>query len=110
MIQTRAWKYIHIYGFPPMLFDLEKDPGELNDLGRDPAYAEQRQVMHRLLADWSLQYRQRATWSEAKNLEMTGLEEDMGVLIGYWDEASAAGKDPEILPNRKAQRSSRATD
>lgn len=110
MIQTRAWKYIHIYGFPPMLFDLEKDPGELNDLGRDPAYAEQRQAMHRLLADWSLQYRQRATWSEAKNLEMTGLEEDMGVLIGYWDEASAAGKDPEILPNRKAQRSSRATD
>jgi len=29
------------------------------------------------------------------------MEEKMGVIIGYWDEQSAAGKDPDILPKRK---------
>ena len=104
MIQTREWKYIHAPGFPPLLFDLVNDPGELRDLGRNPDYGQQRQDMHNLLADWALQYRQRVTWSEARNREMTGLEEDMGVIIGYWNEASAAGKDPSILPNRDSQR------
>ena len=104
MIQTREWKYIHAPGFPPLLFDLINDPGELRDLGRNPDYSQQRQDMHNLLADWALQYRQRVTWSEARNREMVGLEEDMGVIIGYWNEASAAGKDPSILPNRDSQR------
>ena len=53
------------------------------------------------LANWSLTYRQRETWSEARNDHMTGIEEQMGVLIGYWNEEDAAGKDPKILPVRK---------
>jgi hypothetical protein len=56
--------------------------------------------MFKKLADWSLQYRQRETWTEDKNLHMTGLEEQLGVIIGYWDEKSAEGKDPKILPKR----------
>ena len=52
------------------------------------------------LAKWSLQYRQRETWTEERNDQMTGVEEQLGVLIGYWDEASADGKDPKILPKR----------
>ena len=89
-------------GFPPVLFDLTVDPDELIDLGRSdrPEHVTARAMMHAKLGDWSLRYRQRATWSEARNVQMTGMEEQLGVLIGYWDEASALGKDPKILPQR----------
>jgi choline-sulfatase len=40
MIRHGKYKYIHYVGLPPMLFDLEADPNEERDLGRDPAYAE----------------------------------------------------------------------
>jgi choline-sulfatase len=37
MIRHGKYKYIHYTGLPPMLFDLEADPHERNDLGRDAA-------------------------------------------------------------------------
>ncbi len=101
MIATQEWKYIYAPGYPPVLFDLVRDPGELVDLGCSPDHADIRRSMFDRLAEWSLQYRQRETWSEEHNLQMTGMEEQLGVLIGYWDETDAAGKNPEILPTRK---------
>jgi choline-sulfatase len=38
MIRHGRYKYIHYVGLPPMLFDLEADPNERTDLGRDPAF------------------------------------------------------------------------
>ncbi|OGA51278.1 MAG: sulfatase [Betaproteobacteria bacterium RIFCSPLOWO2_12_FULL_62_13] len=40
MIRHGKYKYIHYVGLPPMLFDLEADPYERMDLGRDPACKE----------------------------------------------------------------------
>ena len=100
MVADEKWKYIYAPGFPPVLFDRVNDPAELNDLGRNPEYENICDLMFKKLADWSLQYRQRETWTEDKNLHMTGLEEQLGVIIGYWDEKSAEGKDPKILPKR----------
>lgn len=40
MIRHGRFKYIHYVGLPPMLFDLERDPGERNDLGPHPDYRE----------------------------------------------------------------------
>lgn len=100
MVATHAWKYIHAPGFAPVLFDLVNDPDELVDLGQSPEHEAVRADMFARLANWSLQYRQRETWSEAHNIKMTGMEEQLGVLIGYWDESDAAGKDPKILPKR----------
>ena len=40
MIRHGQYKYIHYVGLPPMLFDLDADPNERNDLGRNPQYAE----------------------------------------------------------------------
>jgi choline-sulfatase len=37
MIRHARYKYIHYVGLPPMLFDLDTDPNERTDLGRDPA-------------------------------------------------------------------------
>src|SRR4029079_18981366 len=39
MIRHGQYKYIHYVGLPPMLFDLEADPHERNDLGRDTSFA-----------------------------------------------------------------------
>jgi choline-sulfatase len=39
MIRHGKYKYIHYTGLPPMLFDLEADPQERNDLGRNAACA-----------------------------------------------------------------------
>ncbi len=100
MIATDTWKYVHAPGYPPVLFDRINDPDELTDLGRSPDHADIRQAMFNRLAGWALQYRQRETWSEERNIQMTGMEEQLGVLIGYWDENDAEGKDPKILPQR----------
>ena len=39
MIRNKRWKYIHHNLFRAQLFDMQKDPQELIDLGDDPAYA-----------------------------------------------------------------------
>ena len=39
MIRQGNYKYIHYVGLPPMLFDLNADPFERMDLGRDAHYA-----------------------------------------------------------------------
>jgi len=101
MVATKEWKLVHAPGYPPVLFNLVDDPDELRDLGHSPEHDDIRQTLFNLLAEWSLQYRQRETWSEEHNVKMTGMEEQLGVLIGYWDEKSAEGKDPKILPKRK---------
>jgi choline-sulfatase len=39
MIRHGKYKFIYYVGLPPMLFDLEADPHERKDLGRDPQFA-----------------------------------------------------------------------
>lgn len=104
MIANDRWKYVHAPGYAPVLFDLQNDPNELTDLGKDADHANVRQMMFNKLAEWSLQYRQRETWSEEHNVQMTGMEEQLGVLIGYWNEQDAADKPPKILPVRQLQK------
>lgn len=36
MVRNGSWKYIHHAGFNPQLFNLDSDPGELNDLSAKP--------------------------------------------------------------------------
>ena len=38
MIRKGKFKYVHYVGMPPQLFDLEADPYETRDLGRDAGY------------------------------------------------------------------------
>lgn len=37
VIRGRRYKYVHFAALPPLLFDLEEDPGETRNLARDPA-------------------------------------------------------------------------
>ena len=46
-------KLTYAPGFEPLMFDLEKDPGERNDVAGDPAYREVREsLMRRILENW----------------------------------------------------------
>jgi choline-sulfatase len=38
MIRHGQYKFVHYVSYPPQLFDLERDPEELTDLGQNPAY------------------------------------------------------------------------
>ena len=63
VIRTDRWKYVHVEGFPPILFDLETDPNEFHDLGRDPAY---KPVCDEFLAEllqWKIARKTRTTAS-----------------------------------------------
>jgi arylsulfatase A-like enzyme len=86
MICDRRWKYIHAVGFPPMLFDLENDPEELRDLGRDPACQAERDRLEAALGQWGLRLSQRTTLSDSQIRGMRGKVLRRGILIGVWDE------------------------
>ncbi|MBC6439221.1 MAG: sulfatase-like hydrolase/transferase [Rhodospirillales bacterium] len=40
MLRWRNWKHVAYPGYPPQLFDMDADPIEAHDLGRDPSYAD----------------------------------------------------------------------
>jgi choline-sulfatase len=49
----RRYKYIHVHGLPPQLYDLDADPDEWHDLSGDPAHAPVAAALReRLLAGW----------------------------------------------------------
>jgi len=37
-MRTQDWKYVHLTGLPPVLYDLRRDPGECRNVAADPAY------------------------------------------------------------------------
>ncbi len=87
MVADKRWKYMHAPGFRPMLFDMLTDPNELHDLGADPAFEAQRQIMAGALAQWGLRLSQRTTRSEQQITASLGKSLRKGILIGVWDEA-----------------------
>ena len=53
MLRDGPWKYIFTYGLAPMLFNLETDPEELQNLAGKAEYASTQQRLHaRLVEDW----------------------------------------------------------
>ena len=86
MVCDKKWKYVHCEGFRPILFDLQKDPLELVDLGADPLYEDVRHRMHEAIFSWARKHHNRITRSLEEIEKMSG-REPPGVLIGIWDEA-----------------------
>ena len=91
MLFDGRWKLIHAPGFRPMLFDLDADPGELVDLGADPAFAPEVARLKELLLDWALRDHARVTMDDETILAY-GPDTQLarGVLIGYADEEEVA--------------------
>jgi arylsulfatase A-like enzyme len=89
MIFDGRWKYVIAEDYRPMLFDLENDPQEFNDLGGQPGHEDTIARLHEALFRWARQPRQRVTVADGA-IESTFVQERIaegGILIGYWDEA-----------------------
>lgn len=92
MVTDGRWKYIHVDGFRPMLFDLKTDPDELKDLGASRKHAKHRARLYEVLARWSRTTRTQTTVSDAditasdKAMLHYDLNVTPKILIGYWDE------------------------
>jgi arylsulfatase A-like enzyme len=88
MIRTERWKYIHYVGFAPQLFDLQNDPDEFHDLGRDADYEQVRETMHRRLFDRLVGRKNRVTITSEAADAISAPGNANGILIGVWDENS----------------------
>lgn len=87
MIFDGRWKMMRAEGFRPLLFDLETDPQEVNDLGKDPAYKIHIDRLSERLLSWATAYHARITRSDQDIADYAGAEFHAGILIGFWDEA-----------------------
>jgi arylsulfatase A-like enzyme len=92
MVADKRWKLVHAPGFRPMLFDLANDPGELRDLGADPAHEGERHRLMAALHAWGLRLSQRTTMSEQQIRDARGKSQRRGILIGVWDETEVPGE------------------
>jgi arylsulfatase A-like enzyme len=75
------WKLIACPGFEPLLFDLENDPGELEDRALDPHCASIRAELEAALCEWALRPR-RVTESEATIERRTDTQVTRGIKLG----------------------------
>ncbi len=75
---------MHFMAGPPMLFDLQDDPLERHDLGRDPGYADIRAEMKGRLFDWMMTRRLRPATSDAAIERQTAPPVPKNWLIGVW--------------------------
>lgn len=66
MLRQGPWKIYQCHDeTPPVLFNMEEDPGELNDLGQDPGHATVRaRLLQRLYEEWE------ADWVERRSDEL----------------------------------------
>jgi arylsulfatase A-like enzyme len=85
MVFDGRFKLMHDAGSGrPMLFDLEQDPDELDDLAKDPAnggtHQEEITRLYGLLADWGRRNAQRVTRSDADINGMRGRSLRRGIL------------------------------
>ncbi len=86
MVFDGRWKLIHFEGgFRPMLFDLEADPQEFDDLGADPGQAAVIARLYGRLNAWARRQSQRVTRSAADLEAMRGASRRRGIILGAYD-------------------------
>ena len=56
VLRGERYKYIHFTSLPALLFDLEKDPGEFDNLAQDPAHRETLASMAQRMLSWRMSH------------------------------------------------------
>jgi arylsulfatase A-like enzyme len=87
MCRTARWKLVHFGpGLPPQLFDLQEDPLELHDRGRDGGaiYKAARDDLYQCLLEWMRQRRNRMGMTNQAVSQRPSPAAAGGVTIGVW--------------------------
>jgi arylsulfatase A-like enzyme len=84
MVRTARWKYVYFERFRPMLFDLERDPCEREDLGASVEHEPVREAMKEQLLSWLVNRRTRVTVTDAFIERVTGTARQRGYRFGEW--------------------------
>ena len=84
MIRNDKWKYIYYKGFPPQLFDLEKDKDEFNDLGQSKDHQNVLNQMKDILLERLTDRKNRTAVDDEFVLKERDYSEDGGIMIGVW--------------------------
>ena len=58
ILRGERWKNVFFAALPPLLFDLHKDPWEMNDLSRDPVHREVMLEMAHKMLSWRLKHQE----------------------------------------------------
>ena len=87
MLYDGRFKLMHAEGFRPLLFDLQKDPGEMNDLGENPEYFETIQRLENQLNAWYRQHHNKTMTSDAEVFKRENGDLRRGIFLGFWDQA-----------------------
>lgn len=83
-IRTDRWRYVYWLDEPEQLFDLQADPQELHDLGRDAAREPVRASLRDRLLDFLARRKHRTTVSDAFVEQRTNQYKKAGVFFGQW--------------------------
>jgi arylsulfatase A-like enzyme len=83
-LRTDRWRYVFWLDEPEQLFDLQADPQEMHDLGRDPSHAAVRQTMRDTLLDFLARRKHRTTVSDTFVEQRTNQYKKAGVFFGQW--------------------------
>lgn len=83
-LRTARWRYVYWLGEPEQLFDLEADPHEFQDLGRDVSTESLRGELRSRLLDFLARRKHRCTVSAAGVEQGTAAHKSAGVPFGQW--------------------------
>ncbi len=83
-LRTSRWRYVYWLDEAEQLFDIEADPNELHDLGRDTSTAALRATMRERLLDFLARRRHRSTVTDESVQRATGAYKEAGVFFGQW--------------------------
>lgn len=108
MIANHEFKMIHAEGgFRPMLFDLKRDPQELEDVGDRQEYAETIEHLYQQLASWARRDAQRVTMSDEEiDRRFAAGPMPTGILVGMFDESEATEVNRTYYRHRTPERPS----
>lgn len=83
-LRDARWRYVYWLDEPEQLYDLQADPDEMNDLGREASTAQVREQLRSKLFDWLARRKRRTTISDAMVERATGAHKQAGVFFGQW--------------------------
>ena len=83
-LRDARWRYVHWLDEPEQLFDLQADPQEFNDLGRDASTAAVRVALREKLLEFLARRRHRVTLTDAQIAASTAQHKRAGVFFGQW--------------------------